>query len=317
MNYLPIQTGSRPAVAGQLGIAGTGQAAQISGVDAQIFYVAADHVSANDNNGGTDPQAPLATIGAAHTKSVSGRGDKIIVSPGSYEENLVITKDYLTIAAAMPGGYARPDIVVDTGIALVNRSQGLVLVGLRFYSGDSDVVRVEGNGFKFYDCVFDGDPGQAATECLLRLWCHVSDDSYTASEGLIQDCLFRGSNGKGIVFDCQHAAVGVLPTDVVIDNCRFADNVGEDIFLAATAVSVADMKRCVFHRLQIGIGSKNKATHIDLQTNKIGTANTSIFTECFINDDTIDTTAIKSVGTGASFIGCYNLDGVINGDALD
>lgn len=314
---LPIQVGFQTKTHGPLGFAGIDQAGQISGVDAKIFYVAAGHASANDDNDGTDPLYPLATIGEAHTKAVNGRGDKIIISPGSYEENLVITKDYLTIAAAMPGGYARPDIAVDTGIALVNRSQGLVLIGLRFYSGDSDVVRVEGNGYKFYDCVFDGDPGQAATEGLMRLWCHVSDDSYTASEGLVQDCLFRQSNGKGLIFDCQHAAVGVYPTDNKFVGCEFYDNVGEDIFIAATAVAVNGLHRTRFERCLIGGGtSKNKATHVDLKTNKVGTPDTD-FRQCFVNDDTIDTTALKVDGVGCSFIGCFNLDGVINGDAID
>jgi pectin methylesterase-like acyl-CoA thioesterase len=245
-------------------------------------------------------------------------GDVIYVQPGSYDENLVVTTDYLTLVGAQLGGYGRPDVDVTTGIALVVRAQGFVCKRLRFTnSTNADTVRIEGNGFHFDDCVFDGNALQATVQAVVRIWTHASDDSFTGSEGIIQNSLIRGGGAKGLAFDCQHAAVGVLPTDDVLDNVRFADNVAEDIFLGATAVSVADMKRCVFHRCHVGIGGKNKATHIDIKTNKIGTANTSVFEECFINDDTPDTTALKVDGTGASFIGCYNLDGVINGDGID
>lgn len=256
------------------------------------------------------------TISAAVASAQEG--DVIYVQPGTYSENIVVTTDYLTIVGAQAGGYGRPDVSATTGVALVVRAQGFVCKRMRFVnSANTDTVRIEGNGFKFEDCVFDGNTSQTSTVGVVRLWCNTTDDSFTASEGIIKDSYIRGGGAKGMVFDCQAALVGVLPTDDVIDNVRFADNVAEDIFLAATAASVADMKRCVFYRCHIGIGGKNKATHVDIKTNKIGTANTSVFEECFINDDTIDTTALKVDATGASFIGCYNLDGVINGDAID
>jgi len=256
------------------------------------------------------------TIAAA--LALARSGDVVFVQPGTYDENLVVTTDYVTLIGAQLGGYGRPDVIASSGVALVVRAQGFVAKRCRFGTeGNTDGTRIEGNGYNFEDCVFDGNGTETGTVAPLRLWCHASDDSFTASEGIIKDCLVRGSGAKGLVLDCQNAAVGVLPTDDVFDNIRFADNVAEDIFLAATAVSAADMKRCVFYRCHIGIGGKNKATHVDIKTNKIGTANTSVFEECFVNDDTIDTTALKVDATGSSFVGCYNLDGVINGDAID
>lgn len=258
----------------------------------------------------------FATIADAIREAVSG--DVIFVQPGTYDENLVVTTDYLTIVGAQLGGYGRPDIVPTTGIALVVRAQGFVARSCRFSNEtDTDTVRIEGNGFRFDDCVFDGNGAQTSTVGVVRLWCHLTDDSFTASEGIIKDCLIRGGGAKGLVFDCQAALVGVLPTDDVFENVRFADNIAEDIFLAATAASVADIHRCVFHQCHIGIGGKNKATHVDIKTNAIGVANTSVFEGCFVNDDTINTTALKVDATGASFIGCFSLDGVIDGDAID
>lgn len=296
------------------GAVSRGQAALRPGVS---FYVDPDNGSATANG---QLGSPVLTITQALALCVSGRGDTVYVMPGTYAETVTVTKDYVAIIGLLPG-YGRPDVVPATGLALnITIGQGFYCKGVRFASDgqDSDVARIQGNGFHVEDCVFDGETGMGAAKALLRLWCHASDDSYTASEGIILDCLFRGSPGYGLVFDVQNAAVGVLPTDDVIDRCRFQDNTAEDIYLAATAVSAADMHRCRFHQCAIGSGTgKNKATHVDLKTHKIGTANTSIFTECFINDDTIDTTALKVDATGVSFIGCYNLDGVINGDALD
>ena len=318
MYPIPFQTGFREGVKGPLGFAGVDQAAQIGGLNGVIYYVNNLHTNANDDHDGTDPLYPLETIAAALANVVSGRGDKIEVAPGTYEENLVVTKDYVTIAASMPGGYARPDIAPTAGIALVNRSQGLVCLGLRFVSEDSDTVRIEGNGFKFFDCVFDGSAGQAATEAALRLWCHATDDSYTASEGLFEDCLIRNSNGYGVAFDVQAALVGVGPTHNVFHRCRFISNVAEDIIALATAAGVYSLQDNLFEGCHIGMGtSKNKATHIDISTNNGATNTGNVFAGCYINDDTVDGTAYKGAGTGSSLIGCYSLDGVIDGSALD
>lgn len=256
------------------------------------------------------------TIQEAVTAAASG--DVIYVQPGEYDENIVVTTDYLTIVGAQLGGYGRPDVIASTGVALVVRAQGFVSKKMRFGTdADTDGTRVEGNGFRFEDCVFDGNGSETGTHAPLRLWCNSSDDSFTASEGVFKDCYVRGSGAKGLVIDCQNAAVGVLPSDDVFQNIRFAANVGEDIFLAATAVSVTDLTNFVFDHCHIGIGGKNKATHVDLKTNAPGVAGTVTFTDCYINDDTIDTTALKADGVGVSFIGCYSLDGVINGDAID
>lgn len=274
-------------------------------------------------SGGVSAGGPVLLVGPGGYATIQAAlnaarpGETVFVQPGTYAENLVVTTNYVTLVGAQAGGYGRPDIG-STGVALIVRAQGFVAKKCRFTNSTNlDTVQVEGNGFRFEDCVFDGNSLQATTKAVVRIWTHATDSHFTGSEGILKDCLIRGGGAKGLAFDCQAALVGVLPTDDVLSNVIFADNVAEDIFLGATAVSVADMKRCVIYGCHIGVGGKNKATHIDIQTNKIGTANTSVFEMCFINDDTIDTTAIKMVGAGASCIGCYNLDGVINGDLLD
>lgn len=259
------------------------------------------------------------TIADALAACLSGRGDTVIVMPGTYAENLVVTKDYVAIVGAL-GGYGKPDVVPATGVALIVRAQGFYTDRMRYASDgqDSDVVQIEGNGGEIGDdVVFDGDAAMGNTKANLRMWTHASDDSFTGSEWKVGACLIRGSGGFGLAFDCKNALVGVLPTDNRFKGVLFEDNDKEDIFVAATAVAVNGLHRILFDDCKIGLGtSKNKATHVDIKTNKIATPDT-VFTGCFINDDTPDTTALKVDGVGCSLIGCYNLDGVINGDALD
>lgn len=286
----------------------------------QSLYVSADDGS--DSNDGSSWDAAFATIQEAVDNAVSERGDVIYVKPGTYAENVVVSqKDYLTVIGVSLNGYGRPDVVPASGLALLaDRSQGFVASNIRFASDgqDSDVARIEGNGWKLLDCVLDGATGMAATKALLRLWCDAADDSYTASEGVAANCLFRGSPGFGIAADVQNAAVGVGPTHCVVEDCRFVSNVKEDLIALETAPGTYTMQDWLVARCYFGMGTgKNKATHVDIQTNNGATNTGNVFAGCFFFDDTINTTAIKAASTGSGFIGCFGLDGVIDGDALD
>lgn len=269
--------------------------------------------------GPSESPTGFATIADAITEAQSG--DVIFVQPGTYDEALVVDKDYITIVGAQLGGYGRPDVVCSTGVALTVTGQGFVCKRMRFATeADADVVKQYGNGFVYEDCVIDGDSAQGATKAGIRLVSSDTDDSLTASEGVIDDCLIRGSDGYGIAFDTGAAAVtGVGPTHVVVRGCRFISNVAEDVIALDTGAGGAYcIQDCLFERCFFGMGtSKNKATHIDIKTNGGANNTGNVFAGCYVNDDTIDTTAIKSDGTGSSFIGCFNLDGAINGDAID
>jgi hypothetical protein len=248
-------------------------------------------------------------------------GDVIFVQPGTYKENLTVTTDYLTIVGAQLGGYGRPDVVPSTGVALTVTAQGFVCKRVRFAASNSDAVRQKGNGFEYSDCVFDGDAGQAVTDALVRLKGDDDDDSFTASEGVIENCLFRGSDGFGLVFQGgETPGNGVGSTHCVIRGCRFIDNVGADVATldndstdALYSVQDALVDRCYF------MEPKNKATWIDFTTSNGGAVGlqTGMFSECFFNDDTLDGTSIKAQSTGFGFVGCYSLDGVLNDDTID
>lgn len=138
----------------------------------------------------------------------SPEGSVIFAAPGSYEENLVVSKDYISLVQLNGAGYGRPDIVPATGPALIVHGQGFTSMGMRYASPDDDSVRQHGNGFQYIDNVFDGDAGQSSAEACMRLVGAV-DDSHTASEGLIYSNLFRGStSGIGLAFQYALAAAG-------------------------------------------------------------------------------------------------------------
>lgn len=281
-----------------------------------VFFV--DATNGSDNNDGRDPRAPLDTIQAALNKCVTDRGDVVVIEPGSYAENLTVTKNYVHLVAAVEGGYGRPDVVPTTGTAITVTGQGFVAKGIRFYSADSDTVIQRGNGFLYKDCVIDGDTGQAATEACVRLKGTTNDDSFTASEGLMEDVLVRNSNGYGIALDVGNGAGNQVGcTHNVFRRVRFLDNVAEDVMALDTSGGPGTYAaqdnlwdECYFM-------SRNKATHVDLDTN-LGASNSgNMFARCFFHDDTIDVTAIKVATANGAIVGCFGLDGVIDGDALD
>jgi uncharacterized protein DUF1565 len=277
-------------------------------------FVNADNgVDAGDGKQASDP---FATI--QHAVDASAAGDVIVVAPGTYDENLVVETDYLTIVGAV-GGYGRPDVTPATGVALTVSAQGFRCARVRFAASDDDAVVQEGNGFTYVDCVFDGDAGQAATDALVRLKGNASDDSMTASEGVIQNCLFRGSDGFGLVFDTGDApGNGVGCTHDVIDSCRFIDNVAADVATRDTGTGVYSVQDTQITRCSF-MEPKNKATWVDFTTSNGGAASdqTGVIEDCFFNDDTVDTTAVAIVGTGWGVVGCHSMDGEFDGSGLD
>jgi hypothetical protein len=241
-------------------------------------------------------------------------GSTIFIFPGTYTENLVITKDYITLIGAQHAGYARPDIGALTAtVPLTVKAQGFRAIGCRFFGTASDAVVQEGNGFEYTDCVFDGD--LTAAMCGIRLLPSSTNTSLTASEGRIQDCLLRGS-AIGIGFDTGAAPVGVGSTDNLIRENRFDRNTIDLVSLDAglALYSLQFTKILANHFLD-----KNKATYIDFTTvnggaasDQGGTVNGNYFAT-----DTMTTTTIKAVGTGFTFSGNYDTVGIFDGSGLD
>lgn len=266
--------------------------------------------------------ASFSTIQDAIDACATDTGSTIIIFPGSYDENLVINSiNYLTLAGAMLPGYARPDIVPSSGKALyVQASQGSTLYNIRLAApaADTDLILHEGNGFIYASCVFDGDATMGNAKALLRLKGNASDDSFTASEGIVRDCLFRGSGGNALIFDTGDApGNGVGCTDDKITGCTFVGNDQPDIVTADTGGGVYSVQRAV---IQANIfEDKNKATYLDFTTSNGGAAGdqSGIVLGNYFASDTMTTTVIKAVGTAFTFPGNYNTVGIFDGSGLD
>lgn len=259
-----------------------------------------------------------ATIQAA--VNAARPGQTIFVQPGEYVENIEVTTDYLTIVGGQLGGYGRPDIVAAAGgPALRVTAQGFVAKRCRFVTEDTDAVIQEGNGYVYEDCVFDGGNSEAVTEGLLRLKGNADDDSFTASEGIVKGNLFRGSAGFAVAFDTGDApGNGVGCTHVVLTGNRYIDNTGADLQTLDTGTGTYSVQDTLIDG-EYFMEPKNKATWIDFTTANGGAAGdqTGMISNCYFNDDTVDTTAVAIVGTGFGVVGCHSMDGEFDGSGLD
>lgn len=294
-------------------------------------------------NGATDydgksPERALATIQAAINKAAAG--DTIFVYPGSYDETLSVTKDYLSLIGAVQG-YGKPDLTGATtsAAALTVKAQGFVLKRFRVYSGGGlatangveaagRLVRIKGNGFHIEDCVFDGENainGGSATDNAnsigVSLKGDADDDSYTASEGRILRCYFRGFVGRPLAFETgEPVPNGVGSTDVEVLYNRFSSNTGIDIICRESVAGggTYSVKRALIAHNWF-MAAKNKTTWIDFTTSNDGAASDqdgSIMGNYF-QDDALDATAVAIAGTGFSFVGNYDSVGVQDGSAFD
>lgn len=285
----------------------------IPNANGQCWFV--DDSAGSDGNAGNDPTQALKTIGQAVTKAGNGTGDSIFVYPGTYAENIVVDKDYLSIIGAVFAGYARPDIVPVTGYPIQVNAQGFSGMRLRTSGTNFDCVAQHGNGFRYADCVFDGD-GSGGTAGL-RLVGLDANTSFTASEGVVMGSLFRGCN-TGLMFDSAAPPNGVGSTDNLIFGNRFYSN-AEDIATFNTGIGGVYSVQLV-NIIKNYFADKNKAVYIDITTNADGPAGSQtglIAGNHFACDAIVAATQVKMVGTGFTFVGNFDTVGLVDGSGLD
>ena len=280
-------------------------------------YWFVDSSTGSDGASGFTGDTALRTISRAVT--LSQAGDIIMVAPGTYAENVTVSKDFITVIGYSKSGYARPDVVPTTGVALTVSAQGFSAKHMRFASNDSDSVIQNGDGYLYEDCVFDGDAGQATTEGNLRLVGDAAGNG-TASEGKILNSLFRGSNGAGIIF--QHAAApsGVGVTDVEISGCRFYGNTVDLL----SAVNISGGGAGIFLDLSLH-GNQFLTTgasyvYADLDQGVSGdlAANSALFTDNMFADEALIASQFDISGQpNVMFVGNYDATGVVDGSAFN
>lgn len=279
----------------------------------KVIFVAAD---GQVGPPGAGVEISSRTIQAAIDACTSGAGDTIFVFPGTYNENLTIDgKDYITIIGCQIGGYERPDVGKATGSAItITNSQGVVLRHMRFFNeDDSDVALIDGNGFVIDDCVFDGNDNMTSDAACLALNASDTDDSYTASEGVVSNCLFRGSTAIGLRLQSGAApASGVGPTHNVIVGNRFVNITGEDIKTVDGGTATYITKDCQFSNNQHM--DYDKAVYITMST---VTADNGLISGCYFAHPTITSAEIDISGTTVIAAGNFDAAGVIDASAFN
>lgn len=278
-------------------------------LDGRVFFV--DGTNGNDANSGENMENAYVTIEQAVSNAVSGRSDTIIVSVGSYDENLVINKDDISLIASNPVPWARPDIAPTTGIALLaNEAQGFYCSGMTFISADDVAVHQRGNGFAYDWCQF-----LALTDGLLLEPINTDpDDTWGASQGWVYNSTFwECANGVRFKNPGPSGGFGGIgPTDVALLNNVFKVITNQYIIDEDTGGS---NDNCFFDCIVNGnhFLDRNKAVGITL-TN--GGNNRGLITGNYFSDDAgLDNTKI-ALATAIVFAGNYDAVGVVNGSGF-
>jgi len=203
-----------------------------------VYYVDASHGDANDNNDGTDPNQPKATIQSAITASnatidwaatppYTGM-NWIIVSPGEYAENLTPPYYCKVIGLGLATGNTT-DICVDihpvAGSPLAGTGLGAHWFNIHFTCDTAAPVLDFGvmNSCVFENCaITDGNPGLAT----------VGIDTTDANSSWIIGSLFKGNSNP--------LTIGVRSTGDFY-SCRV---IGCEICAVTTGIDLAGAALC-------------------------------------------------------------------------
>lgn len=223
---------------GQMGVPGSASGLGLRMIPGgRAYYVAktTEVAIADDNNDGTDPLAPLATIGGAITRietAVHRKGASVIfVGPGTYTENLTVTDTDL------------PDDVFVVGL-------GKVIV-----TPSAAATQTLSQGKRWH---WSGIEFRLGTATGITLTLSASLD---AGGSIFTDCLFNGQGNCAVGVDLAGA-----PSDVRFINCDFynvynGSNNGEALTTSANATDESDrllLQDCRFF---------DNDSHIDLPCN--------------------------------------------------
>jgi len=205
-----------------------------------VYYVDASHGDASDNNDGTNPNEPKATIQSAITDSNATIDwaatppyvgmNWIVVSPGEYAENLTPPFYCRVVGLGLATGNTT-DICVDVhpaaGSPLAGTGLGAHWYNIRFTCDtaapviDMDVM----NSCVFERCaITDGNPGLAT----------VGIDTTDANSSWIVECLLKGNTNPltigirstGDFFSCRvlHNEICAVTTGIDLSGAALVGN---------------------------------------------------------------------------------------------
>lgn len=177
-----------------------------------VFYVDRNDPGANLVNDGTLPSAPLSTIGRALLRTVAGRGDVIVVMPGTYAENLTVATSDVSIIGAVDG---IPPVITPVGVAtaLTVTADGFYMENITIdglTTGTPAVIT--GDNVKIVNCTFNRAVAAGDGLTILGLTLHAK----------IIGCTFQSNAVAGLRL--ENTAGGVHPELVHVEGCRFITN---------------------------------------------------------------------------------------------
>lgn len=276
-----------------------------------FWYV--DGTNGSDSNNGLSPVKAFKTIGKAVSSAKDKAGDTIVVFPGSYAENLTITKYDLAIISAVVLGMGvttnfRPVIEGGAGVALtLAQCKRFRISGFYLHSTGNTAVLTDGEGCCFENCEIDGDGGAGV------VFLCATDPNFNGSGTSFLSCVFDGSV-NGILVKPFTAPGGFgNATNVVIAGCQFYGNSAEDI---KGVVTNGDNDYCdAWLVTGCFFQDKAKACYIDLSAGS-GPSTTivpAMFAGNFFGATAAMTTTMIKLPTGCVFAGNYNTIGLVDG----
>ena len=253
------------------------------------------------------------TIQDAHDDGVSStRGDVILAAPGTYVENVTISKDNVSfISTGIPGNSKRVSIAPTSGIALiVGDALRFQAVGIRTVGVSAVGTRHSGEGAHFEDCDFTSDTSHG-----FQFYSSTTTADYTGSGTTLLRCLFRECGGAGLRHtsdaDVSHINYGIQATNVNVWGCQFYGNTGDDIDDDAQAGSPT-----YFNQWDIAgnkFMTRNKTVYLDMDGGTI--SDCLISGNFFADDGGLNATKI-ALSAGAVFVGNFQAAGVVDGSTF-
>jgi len=279
----------------------------IPNLNGTCFFV--DAINGSDGNDGSTPQSAFKTIGRAVSIAASGTGTTIFIFPGTYNENVVVSKNNLAFIAAYPftagmGGNTKPLINPTTGIALtLNQATGLYFYGLKFATtaATTTAVTTDSTGTVFDSCHF------SATGAGVTFTSAVSA-SFKGDGTVFSNCWFNG-NTNGI--KCTNfASPGTgNAANCLVNHCYFNNNSAADIAddgAAAVFWSGWVIKNSNFY-------TKAKAVYLAMSGNGSQTTTFCTITGNFFGATAAMTSTMIALEAGSTFIGNTSTIGVVDG----
>lgn len=209
-------------------------------------YTAYDGGSPSDSNSGLSPQTALSTIQAGLDKCVSGRGDTVMLLPGSWTITaaLTMTKADVTLRAAYevgPQERSRVIIVLATDVnALTVDADDCTIYGITWdcniaaATANTELIQLNSTNdttdiynTRIINCYFDY-AGTDTDNDVIRVGLDSNDRAFNT---LIEGCTIQDPDQDGI-------AITAGPGSVV-RNCRIMDNFAASGKLCRYGINIA------------------------------------------------------------------------------